>query len=120
LVYGRNFPALRLGAQACLPDYFGESPFSGDSQARMGRAPRLGAGKYDSVIRGDDIRSLPLAALDKLAAHQMNEPAAPLSLARARGIAPSAEPRLTEPINTVSPIKEAISNLAIILMVFLL
>jgi hypothetical protein len=50
----------------------------------------------------------------------MPEPAAPLSLARARRIVPSAELRLTGMVNNAIPVREAISNLAIILMVFLL
>jgi hypothetical protein len=45
----------------------------------------------------------------------MPEPAAPLSLARARRIFPSAELRLTGMVNNAIPIREAISNLAIIL-----
>jgi hypothetical protein len=50
----------------------------------------------------------------------MPEPAAPLSLARERRIVPSAELRLTGMVNKATPIREAISNLAIILTVFLL
>src|SRR5262245_10854241 len=48
----------------------------------------------------------------------MPEPAAPLTLARARRMVPSAKLRLTEPINTTIPIRKPISNLAINLMVY--
>jgi hypothetical protein len=48
----------------------------------------------------------------------MPEPGAPLTMAFARRIVPSAEVRLTEPINTTIPIREAIVSLTINLMVF--
>jgi hypothetical protein len=55
---------------------------------------------------------------------EMPEPGAPLIMAFARRIVPSAEVRLTaevwltEPINTTIPIREAIVSLTINLMVF--